>query len=191
MNAAPSSPLKIGEDHCLAGVRRIDSPNQDERPDPQDLALLVIHNISLPPDEFGGPWIDRLFTNTLDPSAHPYFEQIRGLTVSAHCCIFRDGSITQYVPFDRRAWHAGASLWRGRARANDFSIGVELEGSDHQPFEDVQYTALTALSRALIAAYPRLSIETIAGHSDIAPERKTDPGPHFDWPRYLGAIKST
>lgn len=186
MNRLMSSTLCIGTDHRLGGVRYLASPNHDERPDPDDITLLVIHNISLPPGEFGGPWIDRLFTNTLDPVSHPYFEQIHELRVSAHCCIFRDGSVTQYVPFDRRAWHAGASSWNGRARANDFSIGVELEGSDQQPFEDEQYLALIALTRELFAAYPRL--RDVAGHSDIAPGRKTDPGPHFDWTRYRSGL---
>lgn len=182
MNRSASS-LNIDR-HRLAGVRWLPSSHCDERPDPGDIGLIVIHNISLPPDEFGGPWIDALFLGLLDPGAHPYFETLRGLRVSAHCCIFRDGGITQYVPFDQRAWHAGASEWRGRTRANDFSIGIELEGSDSQTFTDAQYRSLADLTRALFAAYPQLSAETLAGHSDIAPGRKTDPGPCFDWLRY-------
>ena len=168
----------------LRGARWLPSPNYDARPEGHAIDLLVVHAISLPPDEFGGPWIDALFSNTLDPSAHPYFATIQGLTVSAHCCIFRDGSVTQYVAFDQRAWHAGASNWQGRTRANDFSIGIELEGCDTQPFEAAQYEALAGVSRALLAAYPTLQTSGIAGHSDIAPGRKTDPGPLFDWPRF-------
>jgi AmpD protein len=170
--------------HRLPAARWLPSPNFDARPAGSAINLLVVHAISLPPDEFGGPWIDALFTNTLDASAHPYFETIQSLTVSAHCCIFRDGSVTQYVAFDRRAWHAGASTWQGRTRANDFSIGIELEGCDTQPFEAAQYESLASVSRALLAAYPTLQTSSIAGHSDIAPGRKTDPGPCFDWPRF-------
>lgn len=182
--------------HLLHGAAYLPSPNRDPRPDPADLALLVIHNISLPPDQFGaGPpdapglsHIDALFLNRLDPAAHPYFEAIHTLRVSAHLCIFRDGTIRQYVPFNERAWHAGASRWQGRERCNDFSIGIELEGCDTQPFEDAQYEALVAVTQALLAAYPRLSPQAITGHSDIAPGRKTDPGPCFDWPRYRRAL---
>ncbi|MDB5972060.1 MAG: N-acetylmuramyl-L-alanine amidase, negative regulator of AmpC, AmpD [Hydrocarboniphaga sp.] len=167
----------------LARARWLPSPNHDERPPGSAIELLVVHAISLPPDQFGGPWIDALFTNTLDPAAHPYFATIAGLSVSAHCCIFRDGSVTQYVPFDRRAWHAGASSWRGRTRANDFSVGIELEGCDMQGFEAAQYRSLADVTVALLAAYPTLRSDAIVGHSDIAPGRKTDPGPGFDWPR--------
>ncbi|MGQ0620961.1 MAG: 1,6-anhydro-N-acetylmuramyl-L-alanine amidase AmpD [Panacagrimonas sp.] len=165
-----------------AGVRQLASPHQDERPDADDISLVVIHNISLPPDEFGGPWIDDLFMGRLDDAAHPYFETLRGLLVSAHLCVFRDGRVTQYVPFDRRAWHAGVSAHEGRERCNDFSIGIELEGSDHIAFEPSQYDALAGVLAALFARYPRLGPRHLAGHSDIAPGRKTDPGPHFDWP---------
>jgi AmpD protein len=178
----------------LRGVRWLPSPNFDARPAGNSIDLLVVHAISLPPDEFGGPWIDALFGNTLDPAAHPYFESIKSLTVSAHCCIFRDGSVTQYVAFDQRAWHAGASSWQGRMRANDFSIGIELEGCDTQPFEVAQYESLAGVTRALLTAYPTLQQSSIAGHSDIAPGRKTDPGPLFDWPRFrrlLGATAPT
>jgi AmpD protein len=172
----------------LAGVRQLASPNQDERPDAEDISLLVIHNISLPPDEFGGPWIDALFTNTLDPHAHPYFATLRDARVSAHLCIFRSGEVTQYVPFRRRAWHAGVSRFDGRTGCNEFSIGIELEGCDTQPFTDSQYESLAAVTRLLLREYPRLTRDRIAGHSDIAPGRKTDPGPHFDWRRYRDAL---
>lgn len=190
MQASESS-WRVDTAHRLSGARWLASPNHDDRPDGRGAAgieLLVIHAISLPPDEFGGPWIDALFTNTLDASAHPYFRTIAGLRVSAHCCIFRDGSVTQYVALDRRAWHAGASEWRGRTRANDFSIGIELEGCDTQGFEPAQYTALAGVTRALFAAYPGLDATRIAGHSDIAPGRKTDPGPGFDWAGYRSRI---
>ena len=169
--------------HLLQGARQLPSPNYDERPLADDLSLLVVHAISLPPEHFGGGYIDALFHNRLDPAVHPYFAGIASLRVSAHLCIFRDGSITQYVPFDRRAWHAGLSCYEGRERCNDFSIGIELEGSDHQPFDDAQYSALAATARALMQAYPRITPQRITGHSDIAPGRKTDPGPHFDWAR--------
>lgn len=172
----------------LAGVRRVVSPNCDERPDPQDVSLLVIHGISLPPGRFGGPWIDALFTNTLDARAHPYFATIAALRVSAHLCIRRDGSVTQYVPFVRRAWHAGVSSYGGRERCNDFSIGIELEGTDERPYTARQYARLAAVTRTLLEAYPRLEPARIVGHSDIAPGRKTDPGPCFDWARYRNAL---
>lgn len=173
----------------LAGVRRVVSPNCDERPDPQDISLLVIHGISLPPGRFGGPWIDALFTNTLDPHAHPYFATIAALRVSAHLCIRRDGSMTQYVPFARRAWHAGVSSYGGRERCNDFSIGIELEGTDERPYTARQYARLAAVTRTLLEAYPRLQPAHIVGHSDVAPGRKTDPGPSFDWARFRALLK--
>ena len=181
--------------HRLPGARWRPSPNCDERADPADLALIVIHNISLPPDCYDchpdapeGSYIDDLFLNRLDPAAHPYFATIAGLTVSAHLCIFRDGRIVQYVTFDRRAWHAGASSWQGRTRCNDFSIGIELEGSDHEPFTEAQYAALPDTIRWLQARYPQLPRDAITGHSDIAPGRKTDPGPCFDWRRLRAAL---
>ncbi|TXH04738.1 MAG: 1,6-anhydro-N-acetylmuramyl-L-alanine amidase AmpD [Nevskiaceae bacterium] len=172
----------------LRGARWLPSPNFDERPDPADVSLLVIHAISLPPDRFGGPWIDDLFLNRLDHAAHPYFASLRDLKVSAHCLIRRDGALTQYVAFDQRAWHAGKSQYRGRERCNDFSIGIELEGCDRKPFTQAQYRRLTRVTRALLRAYPRLARDRIVGHSDIAPGRKTDPGPRFDWPRYLAGL---
>lgn len=166
-------------------MRRIPSPNCDRRPPGTSIDLLVIHNISLPPGEFGGEAVAQLFTNTLDAEAHPYYAQLRGLKVSAHFFIRRNGEIIQFVPCSKRAWHAGASSWQGRSRCNDFSIGVELEGSDYVPFSDRQYAALARLTRLLQRAYP---LRAIAGHADIAPERKTDPGPFFDWPRYFAAL---
>ena len=175
--------------HWLPRARRLPSPNCDERPNPNDISLLVIHNISLPPDQFGGPWIDDLFLNRLDYDAHPYFEQLRELRVSAHCCIFRDGRLTQYVPFNQRAWHAGHSKFDGRERCNDFSIGIELEGCDTKPFTQAQYARLARVTRSLLEGYPKLTRSRIVGHSDIAPSRKTDPGPHFDWVRYRKDLK--
>lgn len=172
----------------LIPARHTPSPNHDERPAGCDIDLLVIHGISLPPGEFGGPWIDALFCNALDPAAHPYFREVAGLRVSAHVLIRRDGDVVQYVPFERRAWHAGLSCFAGRERCNDFSIGIELEGCDDQPYSDVQYTRLAAVTRALLAAYPALNAERIVGHSDIAPGRKTDPGPGFDWPRFRALL---
>lgn len=163
------------------------SPHFDERPDGEKITLLVIHNISLPPGEYGGPYIDDLFMGRLHPGAHPYFAGIAALKVSAHYLIRRDGSVIQYVDPDKRAWHAGASSWNGRERCNDFSIGIELEGSDDVPFAEPQYEALTALARQLFARYGRLDL---AGHSDIAPGRKTDPGPWFDWKRFRAALEA-
>ena len=159
------------------------SPNCDARPAGQEIDLLVLHGISLPPGEFGGPWIGALFTNTLDCAAHPYFSQLVGTRVSAHLLIRRDGALIQYVPFHDRAWHAGESCFEGRERCNDFAIGIELEGADDTPYSDAQYQALAQVIPALMAAYPRITPPRVVGHSDIAPGRKTDPGPAFDWPR--------
>ncbi len=167
----------------LIGARQVLSPHFDERPAGVKPELLVVHGISLPPGEFGGPWIDRLFTGTLPFDAHPYFRAIAGARVSAHALIRRDGEIVQYVPFGARAWHAGQSEYDGRPACNDFSIGVELEGSDETPYTDAQYEALAQLAAALFDAYPSLGPEHMVGHSDIAPERKTDPGPLFNWRR--------
>jgi AmpD protein len=164
------------------------SPNQDDRPDGAVPALIVIHGISLPPGTFGGPYIERLFTNCLDRTAHPYFEEIADMHVSAHLLVRRDGSLTQFVPFGRRAWHAGASSFRGRSCCNDFSIGIELEGEDESPYADEQYAELAKVVDALIAAYPTLDARLIAGHCDIAPGRKTDPGPAFDWMRLYDGL---
>jgi len=165
----------------LDAARQLASPNADARPAGCAIDLLVIHAISLPAGEFGGPWIDALFCNRLDGDAHPDFADICTLTVSAHALIRRDGEIVQYVPFQRRAWHAGVSRFEGRERCNDFSIGIELEGCDQHPFEPVQYRRLATLSRALMRTYPGITPARICGHSDIAPGRKTDPGPLFDW----------
>lgn len=165
----------------VAGARRLPSPNFEARPQGAAPSLVVVHNISLPPGVFGGPEIADLFLNRLDCDAHPYFDaNLRGVRVSAHFVIHRDGTLEQFVSCDERAWHAGASSFFGRERCNDFSIGIELEGSDTTPFEDAQYATLAALAKALAARYP---VEALAGHSDIAPGRKTDPGPHFDWTR--------
>jgi AmpD protein len=164
-------------------ARWVHSPNSDARPPGNEPELIVIHGISLPPDRYGGPWIDRLFTNTLPAEADPYFATIQDLRVSSHVLISRDGSLTQYVPFSQRAWHAGASNWCGREGCNDYSIGIELEGSDDEPYDERQYPVLAALIVALQRAYPTLASGAIAGHSDIAPGRKTDPGPAFDWKR--------
>jgi N-acetyl-anhydromuramoyl-L-alanine amidase len=172
----------------LCGVERRPSPNRDARPAGTPIDLLVIHNISLPPGQFGGPWIDDLFLARLDPSAHPYFRDIAGAPVSAHLLIHRDGHCIQYVPFCQRAWHAGVSSFAGRERCNEFSIGIELEGTDELPFEAPQYLALAAATRAIINAYPAITPERIVGHSDIAPGRKTDPGPNFDWDRYRALL---
>lgn len=171
------------EQGWLTGVRRVPSPHYDDRPTGEAPSLLVVHNISLPPGEFGGPYIDQLFTGTLNADEHPYFATIRQLRVSAHCLIRRDGEIVQYVPFDKRAWHAGVSRFEGRERCNDFSIGIELEGADTLPFTAAQYDQLSAVTRLLARRYP-ITPERITGHSDIAPGRKTDPGPAFDWTRY-------
>lgn len=179
--------MKFDAHGWLSGVRRIPSPNFDARPAHVPIDMLVIHSISLPPDQFGGPGVQQLFTNTLDCSAHPYYEQLRGLRVSSHFLIRRDGAIQQFVPCGRRAWHAGLSRWQGRERCNDFSIGIELEGCDSLPFTEVQYVALARLSRRLLRHYP---IRHVVGHADIAPGRKTDPGPHFDWPRYFASLPS-
>ncbi|GAA0680814.1 1,6-anhydro-N-acetylmuramyl-L-alanine amidase AmpD [Marinobacterium maritimum] len=174
-------------DHCIEGTRRLASPNCNERPE-GEISLLVIHNISLPPGQFGGGHIAELFTNRLDPNGHPFFKEIEGLEVSAHLLIERDGQMTQFVPFDRRAWHAGKSCFQGREACNDFSIGIELEGTDEVPYTDAQYQALVAVTQALLQAYPGLTRDRITGHSDIAPGRKTDPGPAFDWARFIDAL---
>ena len=165
----------------MKGARFLASPNCDERPAGCAVDLLVIHHISLPPGEFGGPGIVDLFTNRLDPAAHPYYGAIAATKVSAHFLIRRDGELIQFVSCAKRAWHAGESSWKGRSRCNDFSIGVELEGTGEVPFTAAQYRRLAALTRALRARYP---IRDLVGHSDIAPGRKTDPGPLFDWARY-------
>src|ERR1700677_2898808 len=167
----------------MRGARQIASPNHDPRPAGAEADLIVVRGISLPPGEYGGPWIDRLFTNTLPADVHAYFAEISGLRVSSQLVVMRDGWVTQYVSFKERAWHAGKSNFQGREACNDFSVGVELEGTDTQPCEAVQYERLAEAVAALCAAYPQLSPARLAGHSHIAPGRKTDPGPAFDWPR--------
>jgi AmpD protein len=165
----------------LREARQVRSPNFDARPAGVDADLIVVHGISLPPGEFGGSWIDRLFTNSLPADAHPYFAEIADQRVSAHLCIQRDGAVTQYVGFNDRAWHAGVSQYEGRAACNDFSVGIELEGTDTVAYDDRQYHALAEVVAALCRAYPALRPARLAGHSDIAPGRKTDPGDAFDW----------
>jgi N-acetyl-anhydromuramoyl-L-alanine amidase len=166
----------------LSTARQVASPNCDDRPAALSPELIVVHGISLPPGEFGGPWIDALFTNTLPPDAHPYFAEVASLKVSAHVLVRRDGELVQYVPFQRRAWHAGVSSWRGRERCNDFSVGIEVEGTDASAYEHAQYEALARLVAVLCRAYPTLLPDRMVGHSDIAPGRKSDPGIAFDWP---------
>ena len=180
------SEFTIDEHGWCTQAERIPSPNYDARPDGCAIDLLVIHNISLPPKQFGGPWISNFFQNQLDADAHPYFQKIAAIEVSSHFLIRRDGALIQYVSILDRAWHAGASSWQGRTRCNDFSIGVELEGADDIPFTGAQYQTLTTLSQTLLQHYP---IKSIAGHSDIAPQRKTDPGPCFEWARYRAIVR--
>lgn len=171
-------------DGLMAAARFVPSPNFDARPAGMPIDALIVHAISLPPGEFGGSAIEQLFTNRLDPNEHPYFSTIAHMRVSAHLLIRRDGQLIQFVPFAERAWHAGESCCEGRTRVNDFSIGVELEGGDEFPFEDAQYIQLAMTTRAIMFAYPAITLARVYGHSDIAPGRKTDPGPHFDWVRY-------
>ncbi|MDJ0919104.1 MAG: 1,6-anhydro-N-acetylmuramyl-L-alanine amidase AmpD [Woeseiaceae bacterium] len=172
----------------ISPARFCRSGNCDERPGSASIDTVVIHSISLPPGEFGGPAIEQLFTNSLDHAAHPYFGEIEGLTVSAHLLIRRDGELVQFVSFNERAWHAGESTFRGQSRCNDFSIGIELEGLDDVPYEPAQYEVLAGVIAALKRAYPALSNRRIAGHSDIAPGRKTDPGPAFEWLRLYDGL---
>ena len=173
----------------LSGARQVPSPNCDDRPPGTVPELIVVHGISLPPGEYGGPWIDRLFTNALPRDAHPYFAQVAELRVSSHLLVRRDGVVVQYVPCHRRAWHAGASSWAGRERCNDFSIGIELEGADHEPYDSTQYAMLARVITSLCRAYPSLSPERVVGHSDVAPGRKSDPGVAFDWPRLRALVR--
>ena len=176
--------MKTGNFDVGLEARQCPSPNHDERPTGTLIDLLVIHNISLPPGEFGGPWIDDLFLNRLDPDAHPYFRDICGLHVSAHLLIRRDGELVQYVPLSKRARHAGESTFQGRNQCNDFSIGIELEGTDDIPYTEAQYQILAQVTRKIMQAYPAITPEHIIGHSDIAPGRKADPGPAFNWEHY-------
>jgi AmpD protein len=178
--------LAVDDHGYVNEARFVESPNCDERPDGCAIELLVLHHISLPPGEFGGPGIVELFTNRLDPAAHSFYPTVAGTRVSAHFLIRRDGELCQFVPCGARAWHAGESSWKGRLQCNDFSIGVELEGTGDATFTDAQYGRLAALTRALMTRYP---IRDIVGHSDVAPGRKSDPGPQFDWLRYRRMLK--
>lgn len=181
--------LKIDEKSGLIeGVRFVSSPNCDDRPPGCGIEVVVIHAISLPPEQYGGPDIERLFCNTLDCRSHPFYRELEGLKVSSHLLIRRDGEIVQFVPLPARAWHAGESCCEGRARVNDFSIGIELEGGDRSPFEDAQYRTLQLVTKAVMQAYPAVTPARMFGHADIAPGRKTDPGPLFDWARFLRAL---
>jgi AmpD protein len=166
-------------------MKIVDSPNCDERPPGAEITLVVLHSISLPPGQYGGDSIERFFTNCLDPAAHPYFKEICELEVSSHYLIRRDGAVVQFVPPEKRAWHAGASSWRGRSRCNDFSIGIELEGTDDDVFTPQQYASLASLLRTLRQRFP---LRDFAAHSDVAPGRKTDPGARFDWARLLAGL---
>lgn len=178
---------EAGSDGWLDGARRLHSPNHDLRPPDTAVDLLVVHHISLPPGRFSGDAVQRLFTNRLDCDAHPFFAQLRGVRVSAHFLVRRRGDLLQFVDCDARAWHAGVSSFRGRERCNDFSIGIELEGDGSTPFTQAQYRRLAQLTAALCTRYP---LRWVAGHSDIAPGRKTDPGPYFDWQQYLGSVQA-
>ncbi|HUJ85812.1 MAG TPA: 1,6-anhydro-N-acetylmuramyl-L-alanine amidase AmpD [Burkholderiales bacterium] len=177
--------MRFGADGLAAGARYVASPNCDSRPQGEAVTLLVVHSISLPPRTYGGPGIERLFTNRIDPAEHPYYAQVAQLRVSAHLLLRRNGELVQFVPLHLRAWHAGDSTWRGRRGCNDFSIGVELEGSDTDSYADAQYARLVQVTRALRAVLP---LRDVAAHSDIAPLRKTDPGALFDWTRFLSAL---
>lgn len=184
-----SLPLFAIDNNLLVGARHLHSPNQSERSAESDIELLVIHNISLPPGEFGTHCVEQFFCNSLDTSQHPFFQEIADLKVSAHLLIDRTGAVTQFVPFDKKAWHAGQSVFCGRDNCNEFSVGIELEGTDNEPFTEAQYQVLTAVSVALMRSYPHLILDRIVGHSDIAPGRKTDPGPCFDWSGYKNAVQ--
>ena len=183
----PPAKLRLDSEGLVKGVRYVASPNCDERPAGCAIGLLVIHYISLPPGEFGGNGIVELFTNRLDPAAHPFYATIAGTKVSAHFLVRRNGGLIQFVPCSKRAWHAGESSWKGRRGCNDYSIGIEMEGCGEMPYTDLQYERLAQLTRAIQARHP---IGGIVGHSDVAPERKSDPGPHFDWARYRASVKS-
>ncbi len=178
--------MKI-HNHIITSAKWCPTANFNERPT-ADISMLVVHNISLPPEQFGGSYIEDFFCNQLDCSVHPYFETIKDLQVSAHLLIRRDGSVVQFVPFDKRAWHAGRSEFKGQTECNDFSIGIELEGSDHINYDKRQYRVLAQVTELLLQTYPAMTPQRIVGHSDIAPGRKTDPGASFDWPKYKKLI---
>lgn len=182
--------MQLTEDgDWVVNARRVLSPNCDERPEGDPVSLLVVHGISLPPGEYGGCWIDAFFCNRLDPQAHEYFAAIADIRVSSHLLIRRDGELVQYVPFSKRAWHAGQSRFQGREACNDFSIGIELEGQDEEAYTDIQYQQLAAVSQMLSKHYPGIDERTIVGHCEVAPGRKTDPGPAFDWQRLRALIR--
>ncbi|MDN3609056.1 1,6-anhydro-N-acetylmuramyl-L-alanine amidase AmpD [Vibrio ostreicida] len=178
----------IDETGWYQGARHVPSPFYDQRSDALDISLLVIHNISLPPGQFGGPYIEQFFTGKLEPSEHPFFEVIHQMGVSAHCLIRRNGEVIQFVPFSARAWHAGQSSFAGREQCNDYSIGVELEGSDFVAYTEQQYQALSTLSVEIMRKYPKVTIPRITGHQYIAPLRKTDPGLVFEWQRFKRSV---
>ncbi|MCE2572048.1 1,6-anhydro-N-acetylmuramyl-L-alanine amidase AmpD [Motilimonas eburnea] len=178
----------INQQGDIDEARQVPSPFCDPRPLGQDISLLVIHSISLPPAQYGGPYIDQLFTGQLNPAEHPYFGMIHQFKVSAHALIRRDGELVQYVPLTKRAWHAGVSSFQGREKCNDFSIGIELEGTDDSAFTDAQYQTLTELTQAIMMRFPQITSDRITGHSDIAPGRKSDPGTGFDWKKYLAKL---
>ena len=185
MQQAPSFQVIDGQ---LIGARQVPSPNYNQRPEHTEIQLVVVHNISLPPSQFGGGYIEQFFQNQLDWSQYPYFQSIEGMQVSTHLLILRTGEVLQFVNFNERAWHAGRSTYLAKKECNDYSIGIELEGSDDQPFEDVQYSILAQVIATLQATYPKI-LQHLAGHSDIAPGRKTDPGPFFDWPKTRALIQ--
>jgi len=180
-------PQKITSGLLSTAIFKV-SPNKNKLQKKNNIRLIIVHGISLPPNQFGECWIDDFFLNQLDPSKHPYFEEIHQLKVSSHLLIRRDGSVTQYVPFYERAWHAGVSCHEGQENCNDFSIGIELEGADHIPYTEEQYVELSHCCDALIKHYPLLTKEQIVGHCDIAPGRKTDPGESFDWAKFRGLL---
>ncbi|MGS0706797.1 1,6-anhydro-N-acetylmuramyl-L-alanine amidase AmpD [Acinetobacter sp. ANC 3781] len=185
MQQAPSFQVIDGQ---LIGARQVPSPNYNQRPEHTEIQLVVVHNISLPPSQFGGGYIEQFFQNQLDWSVHPYFQTIEGMQVSTHLLILRSGEVLQFVNFNDRAWHAGRSSYLAKKECNDYSIGIELEGSDDQPFEDVQYNTLAKVITTLQETYPKI-LQHLAGHSDIASGRKTDPGPFFDWPKTRALIQ--
>lgn len=190
LNAQSDKNLMRIDNHWLNSAHKIISPNQDDRQDENDISLIVMHCISLPEGQYHTPYIKQLFTNQLKAESHPDFAEICQLQVSSHIVIDREGAITQYVPFNKRAWHAGVSEYQGRDKCNDFSIGIELEGTEYSPYTEVQYTQLALLINCLLSTYPKLSQQNITGHSDIAPQRKTDPGEYFDWEKLNKLLKT-
>lgn len=180
--------MQIDSDHTLGSARQITSPNRDARPAGERISLVVIHAISLPPGHFVTKFIEELFTNSLDVNAHPSFDSLKDVRVSSHLLVDRDGQVIQFVPFDLRAWHAGQSSYRGRSNCNDFSIGIELEGTERDPFTDSQYETLVDLLKSLISTYPNIALGDIVGHNEIAGDRKCDPGPQFNWIRLMRSL---